>query len=78
MKQHKALELVSWIEEDSSCGGDAQVIETIRRQHALIVQMREALQKMVGVWEHGSVDVYPIGNARSSIAAATEYLGEQE
>lgn len=88
-KQHKALELA---EELCGIRGGLPTREAasdlIRAQRALIVQMQEALQAMLDV--HGVTQAYTDKHiqipqswvevsdvARSALAAADKYLGEQ-
>lgn len=41
------------------------------RLQDLNADLLEALQSMLTTWEHGSVDEFPIANARAAIAKAT-------
>lgn len=42
-KMPEALRLAQWIEDDMSCQGDAEIAAELRRQHAEIERLREAL-----------------------------------
>lgn len=48
----------------------------LRAQHALIVQMRDALSQCAS-WEHDCAPHYVGVDARDALAAADKYLGEQ-
>lgn len=80
-KQHKALELALEIEGivESGCygiGGPAdRAAAELRRQHALIVQMREALAQIEAATKSTWVNVdWVHRHAMKTNAAANEYL----
>lgn len=78
--QHKALELATALDFNAESGtftnADEERLsaETIRTQHALIVQMREALELARVFVKDGTVTDCL---ARGASAAADKYLGEQ-
>lgn len=80
MSKHKALELADWVADDMTCEGDELIASTIRRQHALIVQMQEALRSAFDHLEMHKLqrshckDADRILQARFDVA---DYLGEQ-
>ena len=75
--KHPALELADWCEAHSSgvYRPSAEAAAELRRQHALIVQMREALDGVVPCLED-----YQRGpsseEAEDALTAANDYLGE--
>lgn len=75
MKQHNALELSAKLSKWDASDSDKEfAADTIRRQHALIVQMRKALASMVA-WANDAPGGYPGTEAAQAIAAANKYLG---
>ena len=83
--QHKALELAAKAGDMASIfatpsherGVCNEVMQELRTQHALIVQMQEALRECLNC-EFAVTDKAALSKAISTIAAADKYLGEQE
>lgn len=83
MSKHKALELAEKLRtRNGNASGFGlgpvcdEAEETIRAQHALIVQMREALDQSV-TWVHEAAPHFVGTEVHDAIAAADQYLGEQ-
>lgn len=74
-EQHEALKAADWIEELLPDIGGKEAAEKIRTQHALIVQMAEALQKLACLG-NGDQPGNSTGNviAQQALAPATQYL----
>ena len=55
--------------------GALKIIDCYAEEVRKIVEERDdllkALQAMLTTWEHGSVDAYPVAQARAAIAKAT-------
>lgn len=88
MSKHKALELADWLDEcepnfygesssrmdDKLASAVADLTDAARAQHALIVQMREALKVLM---VNSSLSAHQIEIIGSPLAAADQYLGEK-
>lgn len=81
-KQPEALECAEWIEGEASGGSNWNAMaqncgRVIRRQHALIAEMREALKQLEAMAERYRPPGYPIPDAQK-LARAVIYKADQE
>lgn len=75
MQEHDVIGLCRLLESAPMGIGYQALSKVIRSQHALIVQMREALSPFAVYGRPGSRDV-EVGEAIAALTAANDYLGQ--